>query len=387
MANQDTWRKMMKEERLKHQLEVQSRQIEKVFNHHQLSAQVSGGQVQPRQIRFDLHAQLETGVELLKRLKADLLAVLGATLIQDDGGWSINVSRSDDVPVALLDLVPMLDDVPPVTAVLGLSEDGNPVICELNDIDVPHVLISGQKGAGKSSLIRTMATSLAMSNRQHQCQLVILAPQIEPNTENKLLAPLELLPHMIFPIAWEVQESLSTLDFLVDEFAYRLEQNMKTPSIVIMIDELVHLLAEGGQTANDLLLPLLHKGPSVGIHLILATEEPQSPLLTQPIRATVPLRLVGQMGSEAQAKAGAGIGGTQAEYLLGDGDFLAVVEDTSVHFQAAAIGDYDLHLTLDMLQRTRPRPLIAQPYDPQIKTKPEQSGQEKFYWFNESVFT
>ncbi len=387
MANQEMWRKMMKDERLRHQLEVQSRQIEKVFSHHQLPAQVAGGQVQPRQIRFDLHAQLEAGVDLLRRLKADLLAVLGATLIQDNGRWSINVSRSEDVPVALLDLLPLLDDVPPVTAVLGLSEDDSPILCELNDTDIPHVLISGQTGAGKSTLLRTIATFFAMNNRQHQCQLIILAPQQNPQSQNNLLAPLELLPHMIFPVAWDGQESMSTLDFLVDELAYRLEQNMKTPSIVVLIDELVQLIAEGGSTVSDMLMPLLQKGPSVGIHLVMTTDEPQSQLLSQAMRSAIPLRLVGQSESEIHAKAGAGIGGTQAEYLLGDGDFLAILEDTAVHFQAAAIGDYDLHLTLDTLQRNRPRPVIAQPFNPQIKTKPENKGHEKFYWFNESVFT
>lgn len=387
MADQEMWQKMMKEERLRHQLELQSRQIEKVFSHHQLPAQVAGGQVQSRQIRFDLHAQIEAGVELLRKLKQDLLAVLGATLIHDEGGWSINVSRSDDVPVALLDIMPLLKEVPPVTAVLGLVEDGSPLLTGLKKDDLMHTLIAGKLGAGKTTLLRTIAISLAMNNRQHKLQLAIIAPSKHQAKPNSILNPLSLLPHMLFPIAETEDECMATLDFLVDELAYRLEQKMTTPSIIVLIDELSLLMDEGGGMVKDMLLPILQKGPEVGIHLIMTTEEPQSELMTPAMRASVPLRLVGQCENELDAKAGAGIGGTQAEYLLGAGDFLAVVEDAVVHFQAASIGDYDLHLTLDTLQRNRPRPVIAKPFNPKINNAQNDRSQENFYWFNESILT
>ncbi len=388
MTNRDMWQKMMKEERLKHQLEVQSRQIERVFSHHSLSAQVAGGQVQPRQIRFDLHAQLEAGVELLRKLKQDLLSVLGATLIQDNGSWSIKVSRADDPPVALLDIMPLLPNMPAVTAVLGLAEDGNPVLAGLNARDLTHILISGRTGAGKSTLLRTIAVSLAMNNRQHRLQLVIIAPKKSKREQDVILSPLELLPHMLFPIAMGEEESMATLDFLVDELAYRLEQNMGTPFIVVIVDDLAELMEQAGDVVQDMLLPILQKGPDVGIHLILTTDRPQAEHLTQAMRSAIPLRLVGQVEDGIVAKAGAGAGGTQAEYLLGAGDFLAIVgEDTAVHFQVAAIGDYDLHLTLDTLQRNRPRLVVAQSFNPHIKQQNEAERPNNFYWFNESILT
>ena len=388
MEKQEMWQKMMKEERLKHQLEIQSRQIEKVFSHHKLPAQVAGGQVESRLIRFDLHAQIEAGVELLRKLKNDLLAVLGATLIQDEGRWSINVSRPDDPPVALLDILPLLNDVPPVTAVLGLSEDGSPLLSGLSKDDLMHVLISGKSKAGKTSLLRTMAVSLALNNRQHRVQLAIIAPKKQGNQTNTILTPLELLPHMLFPIAENEEESMATLDFLVDELAYRLEQKMTTPSIIVFIDELSALMEQSGEKVKDMLMPILQKGPEVGIHLVLTTSRPQADHLTPAMRSAIPLRLVGRTDDEMDAKAAAGIGGTKAEYLLGEGDFLAVVEEQVLHFQAASIGDYDLHLTLDTLQRNRPRPVIAKPFNPKITNQvKDKIPQDNYYWFNDSILT
>jgi hypothetical protein len=78
-------------------------------------------------------------------------------------------------------------------------------------------------------------------------------------------------------------------------------------------------------------------------------------------RTSLAVRLVGKVGTEADAYAAAGVAGSQAEYLLGNGDFVAIVHDSAVRFQAAYIGDYDFHLSLERLHRGRPPALLAQP--------------------------
>jgi DNA segregation ATPase FtsK/SpoIIIE-like protein len=138
---------------------------------------------------------------------------------------------------------------------------------------------------------------------------------------------------------------------------------MNTPKIVVLIDEATRLF---GQTAEQKkafegITQLLQRGPAVGIHLIMTTDEPQSERLSNTLRLNLPVRLVGKVADEGQAMAATDMSGTQAEYLLGQGDFLAVVDGQATHFQAAFIGDYDLHLTLETLHRARPQPLLAHP--------------------------
>ena len=97
MSKNEAWQRMNKEERLRHQLELQSRQIERVFSTHQVSARVAGGQVETQSIRFDLQSHLEAGLHRLRSLKQDLLLALGVadvSLVKDEAGqWRLDIVR------------------------------------------------------------------------------------------------------------------------------------------------------------------------------------------------------------------------------------------------------------------------------------------------------
>lgn len=367
MSGQDNWRKMLQEKRLEHQLEIQSRQIETVLSQHQVSGHVAGGYVQPRTIRFDLASHLETGLERLRHIKQDLLSALGAAdgeLVPHSDGWQLHVSRPEEPPVSLLNLLAMLPDCAPLTVIMGLDEDGRPVLVELSDDDLAHIFIAGDSGSGKSALIRTIALSLALTHRQSQLQLAI----IDGSTGGKFeaytsLEPLSYLPHMLAPVAYDQEEYRDLLAFLVGECIYRQEQQMNSPHIVILIDEAVQLFSQPTEKDNlgEQISQLVQRGPAVGMHLVLTSSTPESEKLSNTMRLNLPVRLVGKLSDAQKATAAAGVSGTQAEYLLGKGDFLAVVDRQIAHFQAAYVGDYDLHLTLETLQRSRPQPLLAQP--------------------------
>ena len=166
--------------RLQHQLELQSQQIERFLSHHQLSANITGGAVQPRSIRFDLVTPLTQGWERLRDLTHELKTALNVPdvrLSAEDGQLRLHIVRPEEPPVALLDLLPLLPDLPPVTAVLGLAEDGRPILLDFDNPDVTHVLAAGMTGAGKTMLLRTMALSLALKNRQSQLQLLVIDPE------------------------------------------------------------------------------------------------------------------------------------------------------------------------------------------------------------------
>ena len=385
MTEQKQWRRMLQEHRLKHQLELQSRQIERVFSNHQVTARVSGGEIKRRTIRFELQAHLEAGWERLRRIKQDLLTVLGATLINEDGRWQVQLNRKEEAPVPLLDLLTLVPELPPVTAVLGMEEAGNPVLLEFSAGDLPHLFISGHEGAGKTTLLRTIAVSLALSNRQSRLQLAVIGANKADQSIDSALAPLDYLPHMLAPAAFTPAESKELLQFMVDEVDYRQEQQIQTPVIILLVDDVAALIGIAGSFVAEAVTKISQRGPEVGVHLVLSTGRPASDKLSAVLRANFPARIVGRVMDAAAAAAAAGLPGTQAEYLLGAGDFLAVVGETAVHFQAAYIGDYDLHLTLETLQRNRPRPLLARPVSNRPTLSPAGETVKGQFWFNEQI--
>lgn len=364
MSKNEAWQNMNKEKRLKHQLELQSRQIERVFSTHQVSARVAGGQVETRSIRFDLQSHLKSGLHRLHGLKKDLLSVLGVTDVSlkkdDNGQWQLDIVRPHDPPVALLDLLPLLPELPEGTAVLGIDEDGAPLLLPFADPDITHALLVGAKGAGKTSLLRTLAVSLAMTNRQSNLQLLIIDPD-RPDKTNRQLAPLMFLPHLLSQVIPEPEEALRTLQVLVEEMYHRLKHDTVRPTIVTLIDNVEVLFAYARSDMQTALAELLQRGAEAGIHLVIATSHPSADWLSNVMRTNLPLRLAGQVRDEAESLAGTAVVGAGADYLLGEGDFLAVADSSQIHFQAAFIGDYDLHLTLETIHRNRPQALLAQP--------------------------
>lgn len=365
---------MDKEERLRHQLEVQSRQIERVFSTHQVSARVAGGQVETQSIRFDLQSHLESGLHRLRGLKQDLLGALGVadmSLVKDERGqWRLDIVRPHEPPVALLDLLPMLPDLPENTAVLGLDEEGSPLLLPFADPTITHLFIVGADGAGKTSLLRTIAVSLAMTNRQSKLQLLVVDPD-QPGKQNRQLAPLMFLPHLLSQVIADAGEALNTLQVLVDEMYHRLKYETTQPTIVTLIDNVETLFVDATEEMQSALTELLQRGDEAGIHLVLGSSQPTGEWLTSLMRANLPLRLVGQVRDEAESLAATAVVGAEANYLLGQGDFLAIADDDQLHFQAAFIGNYDLHLTLETIHRNRPRPLLAQPLQLQAVGMPE----------------
>lgn len=368
------------EARLRHQLDIQARQINKVLSRHQVPASVVGGEVRPRVVNFDLQTQISAGLEKIRGLKGDVMSALGVgdvTFTQDNGRWRLRVARPDDPPVPLLRLLASLPQLPPRVAALGLAEGGQPVYLRLPTNRMSHVLIAGEPGAGKTSLLRAIGASLALTNRQSEMQLQVLDPrgerQARPGAPEAPLLPLGYLPHMLTDPALGPDECASILHFLAEEMTYRRRERIQTPRIVVLIDHLVTLLEHTPETTRSDLLRLLQYGSQAGIHLVLAADRPESPLLDATIKAGMAMRIVGRLRDDGVAARVAGVRLDQAPLLYGEGDFLAVAGDEVTYFQAAYIGDYDLHLKLtEIYQSARPR-LLARPYSARPRVKKEGS--------------
>lgn len=262
-----------------------------------------------------------------------------------DQGRALRVisARGKTNPVRLLPLCKTLDTVPAHTAVLGLDDDGTPLLLRLVAPEVLHVLIAGKGGAGKSALTRMLLTSLAMYNRQSDIQLVLI------DLTARGFAPLASLPHVLGRIADTPERALARLTWLAAEMERRDLRGERDPKLIVAVDELVDLLQMGEESVEVLLNQLIKYGPERGIHFVACTQKLATSLVSSAMMAKFPARLVGAVANKQEASYAAGVEDSGAEKLIGKGDFLLVNQGQIIHFQAAWMGPKTLHFINERL--------------------------------------
>jgi len=146
---------------MRERLEFQADRIEMVLDMHRIPARVTGGTVAPRWIRFEVLPAVGAKISKIRRLSEELAAALDTAncrVARRGGAVDLEIPRDDPEPVHLLPLHRQIDhgEIPPLTAILGLGEDGEPLLIRLPSPDVAHVLVSGTTGSGKTVLLQTM---------------------------------------------------------------------------------------------------------------------------------------------------------------------------------------------------------------------------------------
>ncbi len=328
--------------------ELQAARIESVLMAHKVPARVWQATVTPRFVRFDVTAALGTKLSKVGSLAEELAFALGAraTRVYREGGvLHVEVPRETPRTVELMPLCGKLSAVPPICAVLGVDEGGAPLLLRLDSPDVAHVLVAGTTGSGKTALARTLLLSLAMYNHPGRLQMALVDPK------GRGFAPLAGLPHVWQGrgVAQETGDAAATLDALVAEMTRRDTAGRSQPKIIVAIDELADLLATGGKAVGDALTRLTQRGREAGIHVVAATQRPAAALVGGMVKANFPVRLVGSVTSPEDAKVAAGIAGTEAERLLGRGDFLLVAKGQVIRFQAAYASAPEMAAAVDRI--------------------------------------
>ncbi len=241
-----------------------------------------------------------------------------------------------------------------VAAVLGRDIDGKVVVVDISKM--PHLLIAGATGSGKSVCINTIITSILFKSSPEDVRLVMVDPKV---------VELEMyngIPHLLVPIVTDPRKAAGALCWAVNEMEERykkfaelsvrnisgynekvaLSGGEKMPTIVIIIDELADLMMVAPGEVQDYICRLAQKARAAGMHLILATQRPSVDVITGLIKANIPSRFSFQVSSSIDSRTILDCGG--AEKLMGKGDMLMMVSGSNklVRVQGAYVSDRDV---------------------------------------------
>lgn len=264
----------------------------------------------------------------------------------------------------------------PLSFAIGRDIAGESVIGELDKM--PHLLIAGATGSGKSVMINTLLCSLLYHNGPADMKLILVDPKrVEMSQYNDI-------PHLLTPVIVEPEKCISALKWAVNEMERRYNllaeekvrniqsyNQMKAdegmPYIVIVIDELADLMMLAARDVEALIVRLAQKARAVGIHLVLATQRPSVDVITGLIKANVPARIAFTVASQVDSRTILDQGG--AEKLLGQGDMLMLTPQLTKpkRIQGAFVSEVEVNKISDHLRRQR-----APEYDEEITAQPVQ---------------
>ncbi|MBP9667946.1 DNA translocase FtsK 4TM domain-containing protein [Candidatus Saccharibacteria bacterium] len=283
----------------------------------------------------------------------------------------------------------------PLSFAIGRDISGESVVGLLNKM--PHVLIAGQTGSGKSVMINALLSSLLYRNSPSEMKLILVDPkQVE-------MAPYEDIPHLLTPVITEPEKTISALKWAVNEMERRYKllaaeklrdiksynqkiqtssktiavededgitqqvENGAMPYIVIVIDELADLMMVAARDVESLIVRLAQKARAVGIHLVLATQRPSVDVITGLIKANIPARIAFTVASQVDSRTI--LDQVGAEKLLGQGDMLLKTAEMPKprRIQGAWVMDEEVGKVTDYL-----RMQSAPQYNDEVVSQPVQ---------------
>ena len=338
-------------------VEGNARIIRETFQNFNIEVEMEGANIGPRVTQYTLKPP--TGVKLTKitALENNLALDLAATSIRMEApipgkrAVGIEVPNIKGATVRLSSILQArdwTDEKSPLAFAIGKDIGGRAVVADL--AKMPHLLVAGQTGSGKSVMINDILTSLLYRNTPSELKLIL----VDPKTVE--LTPYNDIPHLLTPVITEPEKCISALKWAVAEMerryrtlaevkkrnigeynALKTEEGM--PYIVIVIDELADLMMMAARDVEALIVRIAQKARAVGIHLILATQRPSVDVITGLIKANVPARIAFTTASQVDSRTI--IDQMGAEKLLGRGDMLLLTSDMPKpkRVQAAFISD------------------------------------------------
>ncbi|MFA5304534.1 MAG: DNA translocase FtsK [Candidatus Omnitrophota bacterium] len=237
-----------------------------------------------------------------------------------------------------------------LTLTIGKDVSGNPVIADLKEM--PHLLIAGTTGSGKTVCVNTIITSILFKAKPDEVKFILVDPKMVE------LAPFAGIPHLLHPIIYESKKAFITLNWAVEEMERRYhllasegarnidvynKSGKKMPFIIIIVDELADLMVVAKESIEVSIQRLAQLSRAVGIHLILATQRPSVDVITGVIKANFPARISFKVSSKVDSRTVLDVMG--ADKLLGKGDllFLKPGAPKLIRAQGSLIDDEDIN--------------------------------------------
>lgn len=323
----------------------------------------------PTITRYEIQPAAGVKVSKIVNLANDIALALAAPDVRIEApipgkaAVGIEVPHSGNITVRLRDIIGSKNFKKPeskLTMALGQGIDGDPVITDLSKM--PHLLIAGATGSGKSVCINTLITSFLYKTTPEDLKLILVDPKkVE-------LSNYKGLPHLFTPVVTDPQKASNVLKLVVKEMEDRYDlfsesgtrgiasynkqadEDEKIPYIVVIIDELSDLMMVAANEVEDNICRLAQMSRAAGIHLIIATQRPSVDVITGLIKANIPSRLSFAVSSQTDSRTILDMGG--AEKLLGEGDMLFAPVDASKpkRIQGAFMSDQEINRIVDFIK-------------------------------------
>ncbi len=355
-------------------IEKQTNRLNETFNEFNIGARVFNHTEGPTVTRFEI--ALEKGVKVSKvtTLTDNIKMALEAKDIRIEAPIpgkktvGIEVPNEEAQTVHFSNIVRrsmFKNAAMPLTVALGLDIDGNPIYAPIKSM--PHGLIAGATGSGKSVCINTLLMSLLLKYKPSELRLMLIDPKmVELNAYDDL-------PHLITPVITDAKAATAALNWVVEEMERRFQafkeqtardidsynkkidnESEKLPYIVIVVDELADLMMVSSQSVEASIMRITQKARACGIHLIVATQRPSTDVVKGTIKSNIPTRIAFSVSSHVDSQTIIDTAG--AETLLGRGDMLYVPSGQGKQrLQGAFVSDDDI-LTVTTFIKNQAKP-------------------------------
>ncbi|MEH7017406.1 DNA translocase FtsK, partial [Bacillus sp. JJ63] len=383
-------------------LEEQKELLNTTFHNFHVGAKVVNVTQGPAVTRFEVQPEPGVKVNKITNLSDDIKLNLAARDIRIEApipgknAVGIEVPNKESKAVFLREILrsPVFTkSESPLTVALGLDISGTPIVTDIRKM--PHGLIAGATGSGKSVCINAILTSILYKAKPHEVKLMLIDPKMVE------LAPYNSVPHLVAPVITDVKAATAALKWAVEEMERRYElfahagardltryntimneqeiPGETLPYIVIVIDELADLMMVAPGDVEEAICRIAQKARACGIHLLVATQRPSVDVITGLIKSNIPTRIAFTVSSQVDSRTIIDIGG--AEKLLGRGDMLFLDNGTSkpVRVQGVYVSDEEIEKSVAHAKRQMKPNYLFHQEDLLAKTEQQESEDELFF--------